>query len=308
MKKWMVGLLAALCVAAPAAAGGAQDAAFISVGGIVTEIRVDEASGISYIALETDDQSPVVLVVSPDTYRAGGEIAVDAAIAGWYDSQAPAPAIYPPQYGAIAVATGLPEGQFFIVDRFDAELVSSNGMLKLTLDDTVPVENRDGTVFDGELGGCVLAVYYGATTRSIPAQATPSRVVVLAPAETLSPELPELTDIAYVVAGTPIEAPAPFYGEANAVMVPLRQLADALHWDVQFDATTGKGSAGGATFEIGSRLYGTVDAAEAQLNAAPALEAGEVYVPLNFFRQAAGLNNAYLFEAQIVIDDEEAMG
>ncbi|MCC5912250.1 MAG: hypothetical protein JJT76_17685 [Clostridiaceae bacterium] len=44
-----------------------------------------------------------------------------------------------------------------------------------------------------------------------------------------------------------------------------------------------------------------------QLRTAPELVKGETFVPLNIFREVVGMNNAYEFEAQTVIDDGEIM-
>jgi hypothetical protein len=40
---------------------------------------------------------------------------------------------------------------------------------------------------------------------------------------------------------------------------------------------------------------------------APELTGERTFVPLNFFKQVTMMNNAYVFEAQIVIDNGEVM-
>jgi hypothetical protein len=44
-----------------------------------------------------------------------------------------------------------------------------------------------------------------------------------------------------------------------------------------------------------------------QLGTAPAIVEGKTFVPLSFFKEVTRLNNAYVFESQIVIDNGERM-
>ena len=65
------------------------------------------------------------------------------------------------------------------VDRFGQTLLSSDQTLKLNIGDTTEIILQDGKPFAGELANRDLVVFYDVATRSIPAQTTPQKVVVL---------------------------------------------------------------------------------------------------------------------------------
>jgi len=82
--------------------------------------------------------------------------------------------IYPPQYTLTAVAK-VQEGVFTKADRFDSNLLSKDQELKLNLAEGIEVINGDlENLTDRDL-----LVVYDVTTKSIPAQTTPLKIVVL---------------------------------------------------------------------------------------------------------------------------------
>lgn len=103
-------------------------------------------------------------------------------ITAFYDTMAPMPLIYPPQYRAVAlVKTRV--GQSAMLDYFDRNLLSSDGTLKLNPSSSTDIRLQNGQRFLGTLGNQLLLVIYSATTRSIPAQTAPSDVVVFCSVE-----------------------------------------------------------------------------------------------------------------------------
>lgn len=100
----------------------------------------------------------------------------------FYDTMAPMPLIYPPQYRAVAVVKTR-VGQFAMLDYFDQNLLNSDGTLQLNRSGSTDIRLQNGQRFLGTLGNQLLLVVYGATTRSIPAQTTPSQVVVFCSVE-----------------------------------------------------------------------------------------------------------------------------
>lgn len=121
----------------------------------------------------------VNFVVAPTTYFVDQEIvSVGDSVTGYYDANAPAPLIFPPQFNALIMYKNVP-GQFVKVDYFDERLVSSDHMLQLNLSPSTSIILQNGQPFTGNLGNRNLIIIYGATTRSIPAQTTPYQIVVL---------------------------------------------------------------------------------------------------------------------------------
>ena len=96
----------------------------------------------------------------------------------FYDGNAAAPLIYPPQYTAGVLAPRM-EGQMVFVGRFNNALLSSDRSLKLNLAPSTTVVTQNNQTFSGNPGGNVLVVLYSRTTRSIPPQTTPEKVIVL---------------------------------------------------------------------------------------------------------------------------------
>jgi len=124
------------------------------------------------------DGGTVNFVVSPDTYFVDqAMVAVGDQVTGYYDGNAPVPLIYPPQYRALIMVKESPYQQVK-VDFFNNQLVSSDGQLKLNLSPYTSITLKNGQVFSHSIENRNLIVIYGPTTRSIPAQTTPFRIIV----------------------------------------------------------------------------------------------------------------------------------
>jgi hypothetical protein len=99
-------------------------------------------------------------------------------VTGFYDGDAPVPLIFLPQYAAIVMAKDAP-GQNVFVDFFDRQLISSDGSLRLNISQDTRILLENGQLFNRNPANRYLIVVYGATTRSIPAQTTPTQIIVM---------------------------------------------------------------------------------------------------------------------------------
>ncbi|EMR05398.1 hypothetical protein C772_02631 [Bhargavaea cecembensis DSE10] len=159
---------------------------FYSFHGTVTMISdfnpgfAPESAGCHQLfTLENELGSIVNFVVSPSTYFMDHEIIhVGDRVTGYYNGDLPVILIYPPQYQALVMVRDHPD-QNITVDHFDNELLSSDGDLKLNLSSYTQMLLTNGQLFSRYPGGRDLIVQYGPTTRSIPAQTTPYRIIVL---------------------------------------------------------------------------------------------------------------------------------
>ena len=88
------------------------------------------------------------------------------------------PLIYPPQYNAVAAAVQK-NGRMVNVGYYDTSLVNEDQTLQLNLDGSVEVRTTNNQYFQGSPTGRNLVVTYDNSTRSIPAQTTPLKIVVL---------------------------------------------------------------------------------------------------------------------------------
>lgn len=161
--------------------------AFGSFSGLITKIddfRTGNGESIGchkLMTVKNKDGSIVNFVISPSTYFVDHTMMkVGYAVIGFYDSNAPVPLIYPPQYQAI-VMSRLIRGQNVKVDYFNNQLVSSDGTLKLNITPSTEIEIQNGQAFTGNPSNHVLIVVYGPTTRSIPAQTMPYKIIVRCP-------------------------------------------------------------------------------------------------------------------------------
>ncbi len=297
----------------------AKQSYFNSFTGTVKEIRDSESmKGSKFITVESEGGATSTIVVSSDTYVVNhAEIIVGSVITGFYDANAPMLMIYPPQYNAKVVAVENKE-QNVKVDVFDKDLVSADHSLKLNINEDTKIALEDGTVYDGELANKTLVVIYGATTKSIPAQTNPSQIVVLQ--EKAVPPLQNVTeeekaaaigDIStkeIIVNNKKIEAPAAYMNNQGTVMVPLRAISEALGFAVTWSAESQSILLGnGISLTAGKDYYTYMKTSPIQLGTAPELVDGITFVPLRFFKEVTRMNNAYVFESQIVIDNETPM-
>lgn len=118
-------------------------------------------------------------VVSPATYFIDHVMVMPGdTVIGFYDANAPVPLIYPPQYNAIVMAKYLPY-QNVKVDFFNNQLVSSDNTLKLNIAPCTWVILQNDQPFTQNPGNHNLIVIYGPSTRSIPAQTVPYKIIVM---------------------------------------------------------------------------------------------------------------------------------
>lgn len=193
---------------------------------------------------------------------------------------------------------------------------------------------EEGQVLIEVLNNRRLTVTFAITTRSEPPQTTPSKIVVhfetavhlplelngegyengesgvVTPIHQLTEE--ELNEMyeamqlngEVVIRGEFVEAPAPFLVRGDGridVMVPLRAIAEALGYDVNWDHEV-QGVRLGAAINlwIGRDEYVVGRMAPIELGVAPKLVEGVTFVPMTFFRDALGYT-IYSFEGQVVV-------
>ena len=131
-----------------------------------------------FISVENELGAIVNFVVSPTTYFVDHVmVTVGDRVTGYYDGDAPALLIYPPQYQALVMVKDSPY-QNVKVDYFNSQLESSDGQLRLNISPYTQIVLTNGQIFSGNPANRNLIVIYGPATRSIPAQTTPYRIIV----------------------------------------------------------------------------------------------------------------------------------
>lgn len=131
------------------------------------------------MTVQNIDGNTVNFVITPTTYFVDHIIiSVGNPVIGFYDLNAPVPLIYPPQYRAIVMAR-LTQNQNVKVDFFNNQLISSDGTLKLIISPFSQIIQENGQVFTANPANKNLIIVFGASTRSIPAQTVPYKIIVM---------------------------------------------------------------------------------------------------------------------------------
>lgn len=297
-----------------------ETASYISVD--VTVVKTDsDVDGIIKTTTDVnnkDDQNNTVnLKITDDTLvydnlgnkKALSDLTDGTKITVFTGSYEPTPLILPVQYTAnVIIINGDQEGNVnadtYLVDE-EGYTNAANTLNIATADDTKIVD-KDEKEYKGDLDKNDLIVFYGASTKSIPAQTTPTKVVVLGkneialkqieaaknatPAPTAAPETTEAPQVSYaglvnVVIGD--KNVSDVYAKDNTTMVPLREVAEAAGFTVTWDAENRAVilNDGVYSLKIGENSYVKGKMMPLTLSAAPEIVNDLTYVPAEFFAE-----------------------
>ncbi|WP_085994249.1 copper amine oxidase N-terminal domain-containing protein [Oceanobacillus senegalensis] len=255
---------------------------FIKNTGTVESVDVREHA--NYYTIK-EGNNEFVLVVTPDTLvldNTGKKVELekgDKVTAHTYADK-PRIFIYPPQYSPEVVVVETEARGTAVVGTFNQNLVDANLLLQLKVSKETELSSLSGKKVEmADLTDENLLVFYTRTTRSIPAQTSPYKIVVLDEQEPHqeNPPNPVVEDI---IAND-------FYEVDGTKMVPLRILAEALGYKVnatEKGATLSKGSHS-YTITRGERAYRYNNALR-YFELAPALLIpGKTYLPVSFIER-----------------------
>ena len=277
--------------------------------GTVEEItKVDDVTTKVY--LKNKDDLEAYFTLSENTYYADGvKIEKGLEFTGYYEAGKPMIMIYPPQYTIDIITPAYKEG-FVKVDKFDSNLLSKDKQLKLNISEETEIvwENNTQinwfakpTIEDLEavLGNRQMIVYYDFMTKSLPAQTTPSKIIVL------SQQIKDKINI--IVEDVIIDAPNAYINEAGNVMVPVRATSEALGYEVSWnndEKTVQIGS--DISFKISETNYSAAGTL-ITLEEASVLKDSRTFVPLNFFKEVVKINVVSYIEDNIILHSERPM-
>lgn len=146
------------------------------IGTILSVSQMDCCNQI--LTLNTSD-GIIQFVITPNTYVVDStSLRAGMRIVGFYDGNLPVPLIYPPRYQAEILSQLRPNEQVTL-SYFDQELTAADHSLKLNPDRRTSVVTANGQRFTCSPADQVLLVYYTSTTRSIPPQTVPRKIIVL---------------------------------------------------------------------------------------------------------------------------------
>lgn len=262
----------------------------ITVGVSDEENAIASEDGLTYIY-----KDGAVVLGADGSEKSFDDIEEGDVISYYVNGSAPMTLQYPPHYSADVIVIEDEEAEMFReIGIFNEELVNEENTLSLNIsEDTVFY----GTDRDSFKGGKAL-VFYGITTRSIPAQTNPAVVVKLADDGEIVEAADEgkeadLSGVKEIKAGG--EAIAHIPVTVNGVqMLPVRVYAEALGFEVEWLSETETVNVGHASFNIAEDSYVIGKAMPQQLGQAPVLIAlpgdsyATTYVPVTFFTEILG--------------------
>lgn len=303
-----------------------ETASYISVD--VTVVKTDsDVDGIIKTTTDVnnkDDQNNTVnLKITDNTLvydnlgnkKALSDLTDGSKITVFTGSYEPTPLILPVQYTAnVIIINGDKEGNV----NADTYLADEEGYtnaantLNIAAADDTKIVDKDEKEYKGDLDKNDLIVFYGVSTKSIPAQTTPTKVVVLgkneialkqieaaknatpaptaAPETTVAPEVTEAPQVSYaglvnVVIGD--KNVSDVYAKDNTTMVPLREVAEAAGFTVTWDAENRAVilNDGVYSLKIGENSYAKGKMMPLTLSAAPEIVNDLTYVPAEFFAE-----------------------
>jgi hypothetical protein len=261
---------------------------YCSYTGTVKEIEIRDNNTTS-VYLTGENGSEAYFILSKDTYYIDSiKIEKGMEITGYYEAGRPMIMIYPPQY-SIDIVAPVTENGFVKADKFDSELLSKDKTLKLNISENTEILWREGTQMywfkaptvselETALSNRRLIVYYDFTTKSIPAQTTPTKIIVLSQQE--------FDVLEVIVNGNIIEAPQPYINENELVMVPVRAISEALGYEVKWNNDERIVQIGNdITLRIGDNSCSVSGKEPVTLETAPLIKGDRTFVALSFFNE-----------------------
>ncbi|SCG84196.1 hypothetical protein DW1_2636 [Proteiniborus sp. DW1] len=252
----------------------------------LTDGNTDEIIGVFSLSEET-------MIVDQGTGETikSSELKEGQKLTGYYRKDMPMIMIYPPRINPELVIIKDEEERAFIKhSNFNEELVSVDNFLKLNIsEDTIITDQKGEECKEEELHNQDLVVFYTITTKSIPAQTNPSKIIVLKKefAEDIvtTDEADEVTDESSLIDEIAEIIKSDSYKKDEVVMVPLRKIAEHLGYEVEWNnenrsVILRKGNVS-FILTIGKEEYG-YNKSLGRLEQAPELTSGKTYVTQSF--------------------------
>lgn len=277
---------------------------YIEYKGKVVEMQMQEDKGVTNISIlvkgeEKDNQENIMFHLPEDMplishktmenikredLEKGMEVSV------FFKENTPMTLSIPPQTtpDALVIHDSKEDG-FVKVAHFNEELVDSDNKLKLNIsDDTLLVDAKGNKVDKEDIEDEDLMVFYTVSTKSIPAQTTPEKVIVLD--DGVEKTISVMDKL--MIEGKEFKLDYEIYEEDDHYMVALRPIGEALGYEVKWNneersAELTKG-AQWTKVTIGEDNYNFAKML-VKLGKAPVIKDNKTYVPVEFIEEVLKL-------------------
>jgi hypothetical protein len=260
--------------------------------GKIVEIREEENR--KFVSIVDNNDLPSNAIITNDTYIIGSEnIKNGDIISIYFKAGIPMIMIYPPQCPVEVLVVEKPDINVH-VGKFNDKLLSDDGSLILKNIEDVTTVTKSGKAYSGSIVNKKVAVMYDISTKSYPAQTTPTKIIVLE-------EEKAVEEMSIVVKGQSIDAPKAYIKD-EVVMVPLRAISEALGFEVEWINDLRMVHIGkDIKLTIGQDSYANANSDSIKLGMAPEIINGNTFVPISFFREVVEQNIAEIRDNSIMI-------
>lgn len=248
---------------------------YLTQNGTVASIEASETEGVSIVTMDNEMgglrfavASNTIIVNREDgSYLTADQLEEGMAVSVVYDMNSPMGMSMPPFLGNVTAVVANADAGSVTVGKFNENLTDWANKLQLNIGDETSIQNMQGSrirLTAEDVKGQDALVFYDFTTRSIPAQTTPSFVLILAEAE----EAPEVEE------------------ENKPSCVPLREIAEKLGFTVKWQGKTKpiliEKDGVSITVMMGKGDY-TVNGADAEASIKAELKDGVMFVSSEIF-------------------------
>lgn len=274
---------------------------YIRYDGKIADISTDE--NLFSIWVTDDEEDPysgMVLYITQDTilledesndFISRDELELGMEITTYYHKDTVMLMTAPPRLGADIIVVRKGENPDLIyVSKFDESLLSSDKSLRLNLsEDTLIIDREGNPIGKEDIVNRHLIVFYTLVAESFPAQTTPNKIILLDKEEL---EISVWDKISIEQEELKLNSPI-YKNSQEVIMVPLRQLAEKLGYQVKWitDTRTVELTKDDylISLTIGEESY-TLKGRPINLGIAPELTNSTTYVPIEFLQSIMGID------------------
>lgn len=237
------------------------------------------------LTVENEEGILTVLIVDAHTYLFNSKttkqmdqskLEIGTVLETYYDKNKPRILIYPQQVTPkfIIIKDKETEGEIK-VGQFDKKLLSLDGQLKLEIGKETVMENQLGeTIKKEDLAGKDLIVFYTITTRSLPPQTTPTKVIAYDETAEKMARIDKIIKNDHIV-------------KTGVKMIPLQKVAEELGYIVEHDSNAKSVLIRKQnliyTIKLEDKIY-SLNHSTLNFKIAPCMENEKTYVEENFLK------------------------
>ena len=169
----------------------AEASMYLTQEGTVAGVEASETEGVSIVTIDNEmgglrfavASNTIIIDRQDGFYMTADQLTEGMTVSVVYDMNSPMGMSMPPFLGNVTAVVANADFGSVTVGHFDENLTDMKNMLQLNIDnERTPITNMQGSrirLTDADVKGQDALVFYDFTTRSIPAQTTPSFVLIL---------------------------------------------------------------------------------------------------------------------------------